>query len=239
MSVLAAEAQTCTLNFKCIVDGTNVKRWCCTVQALGLIEIINFAGLIGISLLFALATVIFGQLWFLIAACGCCQHRAPRERQFWERVAWLTLIVNGAAALVMIVYSVYYISRVDMWAATFISFAIMKVSRGQDARAVLRLLRPRARRPPRHTPSAHQRPALDSPPAARGPRRRVASRSPPVSISQSISFCGAFAFQSLIFFKLWRAQVRARAQGRGGRRAPSDGRTRPSPGEPRAASAPV
>ena len=125
MSVLAAEAQTCALNFECVLDGTNVRRWCCTVRALGLLQLFRAFGVWGLSVLFAVVSVVLGQLWFLIAACGCCQY--SRSRQVWERGAWLALVVNGGLATVTIVYSVYYIAVVNMWAATARSFGIMKV----------------------------------------------------------------------------------------------------------------
>mmetsp|Transcript_3902 Transcript_3902/g.11011 ORF Transcript_3902/g.11011 Transcript_3902/m.11011 type:complete len:586 (-) Transcript_3902:130-1887(-) len=149
LSVLAAEAQTCSVSYVCDLTGTDLSRWCCTVEAFGLIAAYETFGVYGLSAIFALTTIIFGQVWFLIAACGCCQHKDPNVRHFWERMAKVSLAGFGALMFLLIIYDVYYIHLFSFFEDVAVSFVLMK----------------------------------------------------------SISFLGAFIFQSFIFYNIWRQQT--------------------------------
>lgn len=149
-SVLSAEAVTCRQSFECSLDPVDAERWCCSVQALGLIELRASYGVYVLSLFFAVATVVFGQLWFLVAACDCCQHQRASGRARWELFAKAILGFWGICMTVLLGYCVYYLTVNPALAVPAIeSFALMK----------------------------------------------------------SISFVGAFVFQSIVFYKLWHDQT--------------------------------
>jgi len=96
--------QTCLADFACDVsDTTNVQRWCCTVDAFGLLALYRHTGVWGLSGVFAISTILFGQIWFVIAACGCCQHKPPKQRHRWELCAVITLSAFGLLAFVLMV----------------------------------------------------------------------------------------------------------------------------------------
>jgi len=125
-SVLSAECATCLESFECDVSGNNVKRWCCTVDALGLLSLYAAAGIWGLAAIFALSTIILGQIWFVIAACGCCQHKSPKVRNRWELLATSSLAFFGIFALLVLIYDCYYIAAFNLLRKTAESFVIMK-----------------------------------------------------------------------------------------------------------------
>jgi len=149
-SVLSAEARTCAEEYVCDLTGTNLARWCCTVEAFGLIAAYQAFGVYGLSAIFAVATILFGQVWFLIAACGCCQHKSAEQRDMWERIAKGTLLFFGLIMAALLFYDGWYMHHWNLVDTVIVSFGVMK----------------------------------------------------------SISFLGAFFFQSLIFLNIWRNQTR-------------------------------
>lgn len=99
---------------------------CCMCEDLGLTLLFTKLGSLALNVVFAILTVAIGQLWFQLAACGCCQTRAPAVRHRWERFAHVVLFINGALGIALFAAAYDYMSRAGLLAESWVQFVVVK-----------------------------------------------------------------------------------------------------------------
>lgn len=93
---------------------------------MGLVRLYGSMGGGFVSLLFAVLTVVLGQLWFVLAACGCCQFARPAVRHRWERASQALLFAFGAVGLTAFAICYTYMARAGLLRAAWLSFVLVK-----------------------------------------------------------------------------------------------------------------
>lgn len=112
--------------FDKVADAPPADDSCCLVDTIGFIDIYASGGGYALSAANAAITILFAQICFQSAACGCAQRWSDDCKWRCESLGHVWLLVCGAFALWPVAACCTYISENGLWATTIYSFVLTK-----------------------------------------------------------------------------------------------------------------
>ena len=101
---------------------------CCTVQKLGFISIYGNYGSYALSGANAAITILFAQICFQSAACGCAQRWEDDSKWRCETLGHIWLLFCGFVAMYPLASCCAYITDNGLWATTMYAFWLAKAA---------------------------------------------------------------------------------------------------------------